>query len=70
MDMLNYSNRHLKDDKTPLSEWKSDSKEYENLTILNLTYDVTRPDLISCVVTDMGKLAKVHVLKNYVLFPC
>ena len=53
--MLSYSSRNLKNEKTPLSEWKKDSKEYENLTILNLTYDVTPPDLISCVVTDMGK---------------
>jgi translation initiation factor eIF-2B subunit delta len=28
----------------------------EGLTLLNLTYDVTPPDLISCVVTDMGML--------------
>lgn len=54
LDLLKYSNRHLKNEKTPLFEWKSESKEFENLTILNLTYDVTPPDLISCVVTDMG----------------
>lgn len=27
-----------------------------NVTLLNLTYDVTPPDLITCVVTDMGFL--------------
>ena len=39
-----------------LSDWSYDNKEFENVSILNLTYDVTPPDLISCVVTDMGML--------------
>ena len=44
----------------------------ENLTLLNLTYDVTPPDMISCVVTDMGMLPCTSVpvvlrLKNAVV---
>ncbi len=39
---------------SPLSH--SELTAQENLTLLNLTYDVTPPDLISCVVTDMGML--------------
>jgi translation initiation factor eIF-2B subunit delta len=56
LDLLKYSNRFLENEKTALSDWSSDNREYENLSILNLTYDVTPPDLISCVVTDMGML--------------
>lgn len=34
----------------------SSSNDNKNINIINLTYDVTPPDLISCVVTDMGML--------------
>lgn len=34
----------------------SSTNPSQNITLLNLTYDVTPPDLISCVVTDMGML--------------
>ena len=34
----------------------ADSAPANNITLRNLTYDVTPPDLITCVVTDMGFL--------------
>jgi translation initiation factor eIF-2B subunit delta len=39
-----------------LTESSIDGTQNNNITLLNLTYDVTPPDLISCVVTDMGML--------------
>lgn len=37
-------------------EGNSSGEPASNVTLLNLTYDVTPPDLITCVVTDMGFL--------------
>jgi translation initiation factor eIF-2B subunit delta len=56
--LLTSASKSLNNDESPLSDWPHGNKEnnYENLTILNLRYDVTPPDLISCVVTDMGML--------------
>lgn len=56
LDLLKPSNKYLDNDESPLADWSNENKQYENLTILNLRYDVTPPDLISCVVTDMGML--------------
>ena len=55
MDLLTYSSRNI-NQKSPLAHWTQDNKETENINILNLVYDVTPPDLISCVVTDIGML--------------
>ena len=43
-------------ERSPLSDLADGLASNENLTLLNLTYDVTPPELISCVVTDMGML--------------
>jgi translation initiation factor eIF-2B subunit delta len=56
LDLLKTSSRNNIEEVSPLADWSSDNKKYSNLTILNLSYDVTPPDLISCVVTDMGML--------------
>ena len=56
LDLLKTSSRHNIEEVSPLADWSNDNKKYSNLTILNLSYDVTPPDLISCVVTDMGML--------------
>lgn len=41
-----------KEDASPLENWKSCT----NLTPLNLLYDVTPPDLVTGVVTELGFL--------------
>ena len=57
LDLLKPRSTCMRDDApSPLADWSSESKDYESLAILNLKYDVTSPDLISCVVTDMGML--------------
>jgi len=38
---------------SPLVDWKQDT---DNINLLNLTYDITSPSFISCVITDMGML--------------
>jgi translation initiation factor eIF-2B subunit delta len=60
-------------EKSPLTDWSEGVSPVlnENLTMLNLTYDVTPPEMISCVVTDMGMLPCTSVpvvlrLKNTV----
>lgn len=55
MDMLDNTNRNI-NQTSPLAHWTQENKETENINILNLVYDVTPPDLISCVVTDIGML--------------
>lgn len=39
---------------SPLKNWSVESEP--NINLVNLVYDVTPPDLISCVVTEMGML--------------
>lgn len=41
---------------SPLAEWKAENKDSDNINLLNLTYDITSPNFISCVITDMGML--------------
>ncbi len=41
---------------TPLIEYMNENKSCENINLLNLTYDITSPSFISCVITDMGML--------------
>ena len=55
MNLLNFSSK-TQNQKSPLAHWTQENKETENINILNLVYDVTPPDLISCVVTDIGML--------------
>jgi len=38
---------------SPLVDWKQDT---DSINLLNLTYDITAPSFISCVITDMGML--------------
>lgn len=40
------------DDNSPLKDWKSNP----NLSLLNLTYDVTPPSLVTAVVTELAVL--------------
>lgn len=57
--MLKNKNIAFENEKPFLSEAEnlaSTNNISENITLLNLTYDVTTPDLISCVTTDMGML--------------
>jgi len=54
---------------SPLIDWRNENKESDSINILNLAYDITSPNFISCVVTDMGMLpctsvAVVLRLKN------
>lgn len=54
---------------SPLLDWRHENKESDSINILNLSYDITSPNFISCVVTDMGMLpctsvAVVLRLKN------
>ena len=46
----------MKNEKPYLARDEIASELHDNITLLNLTYDVCPPDLISCVVTDMGML--------------
>ena len=39
---------------SPLLAWNNDNSD--NINILNLTYDITSPSFISCVISDMGLL--------------
>lgn len=41
---------------TPLADWKNANQDSDNINLLNLTYDITSPNFISCVITDMGML--------------
>lgn len=50
-DLLKQSSKHCTV-KSPLSNWTPDS----NINIINLVYDVTTPEFISCVCTEMGIL--------------
>jgi translation initiation factor eIF-2B subunit delta len=59
-DLLSYSSSML-NRSSPLAKLLTDtSKEKktisDNVTLLNLNYDITLPDFISCVVTEMGML--------------
>lgn len=54
--MLKNDNKALQNEKPYLARDEITSEQYNNITFLNLTYDVCPPDLISCVVTDMGML--------------
>ena len=56
-ELLRFSKKNL-DHKSPLEGLidNFESKENENINVLNLTYDITAPEFISCVVTDMGML--------------
>lgn len=51
--MLLYTN---KKQVSKLIEYRNENKSCENINLLNLTYDITSPSLISCVITDMGML--------------
>ena len=59
-DLLFNKNKVVQSEKStsPLEDLLNDTNTNTSdmLTLLNLTYDVTPPDLISCVVTDMGML--------------
>ena len=55
LDLLSYPNKSL-NCVSPLANWSPENKEFENVNILSLTYDITPPDFINCVVTDMGML--------------
>lgn len=55
-DLLKNDNKALQNEKPYLARDEIASELNENITLLNLTYDVCPPDLISCVVTDMGML--------------
>ncbi|CAF0712627.1 unnamed protein product [Brachionus calyciflorus] len=55
-DLLKNDNKALQDELPYLARDEIASELNENITLLNLTYDVCTPDLISCVVTDMGML--------------
>jgi translation initiation factor eIF-2B subunit delta len=53
-ELLTYSNSNAFN-KNQMSRLVNEL-DSSDITLLNLTYDVTPPDLISCVVTDMGML--------------
>lgn len=46
----------LIDEKSPLTDLSDGLVSNDNLTLLNLTYDVTPPDFVTCVVTELGML--------------
>lgn len=56
-DLLPSQSKTMENEKAvPNEEESVNTSSNENITLLNLIYDVTPPDLISCVITDMGML--------------